>query len=115
MYVERFPGGGDKIRVSEGGGTEPVWAPGGRELFFKQGDRLLAVDVDTRTGFSAGRPRLVLSGVYAAQDGGQDFDVSPDGQTFLMTQPTNESERAPRRINVVVNWFSELQRLVPVK
>jgi hypothetical protein len=92
-----------------------VWAPNGRELFFRQGDQLLAVDVDTRTGFSAGRPRLVLSGVYAASDGRQDVDVSPDGQTFLMLQPTNESERAPRRINVVVNWFSELQRLVPTR
>jgi hypothetical protein len=42
-----------------------------------------------------------------------DYDVSPDGQRFLMLKPVEHSATAPTEINVVQNWFEELKRRVP--
>ena len=41
------------------------------------------------------------------------YDVSPDGQRFLMLKPTEQAQAAPTQINVVLNWFEELKRRVP--
>ena len=73
-------------------------------------------DVNTSSGFTPGRPRVLFEGDFdAALNGGvrANYDVSPDGQRFLMLKPVGQERTAPTQINVVLNWTEELKRLVP--
>jgi Tol biopolymer transport system component/predicted Ser/Thr protein kinase len=110
VYVQAWPGPGERTVVSTDGGREPVWSRDGRELFYRNGDRMMAVSVGTGDTFTAGKPALLFSGRYAF-DLLHDYDVSPDGQRFLMIQEDEEASRP--RFHVVLNWFSELERLAP--
>jgi eukaryotic-like serine/threonine-protein kinase len=113
IYVQPYPGPGGKWQISTDGGTEPVWNPNGRELFYRSGDKMMAVDIATQPSFTAGRPRMLFEGPYEpALFPIPDYDVSPDGQRFLMLKPSEE-EGAPTQINVVLNWFEELKQKVP--
>jgi len=110
VYVRPFPGAGEKFVISNGGGTEPVWARSGRELFFRNGDRFMAVDVGAGSAFSAGRPRLMFTMHTQSSLGRTSYDVSPDGQTFVMTD-SGEEDRAAEQVMLLQNWFDELKRL----
>jgi Tol biopolymer transport system component len=111
VYVQPFPGPGSKWQIStEGGGGDenpPRWARNGRELFYRNGSKMMVVDIQTEPTFTAGKPRLLFEGQYGAW-----WDVAPDGQRFLMVQPV-EPEQPATQINVVLNWFEELRRRVP--
>jgi Tol biopolymer transport system component/predicted Ser/Thr protein kinase len=114
IYVQPYPGPGGKWQISTEGGTEPVWNPNGRELFYRSGDKMMAVDIATQPGFAAGTPRMLFEGLYdPAPYPLANYDVSPDGQRFLMLKPTEHEQAAPTQINVVLNWFEELKRRVP--
>ena len=112
IYVQPYPGPGGKWQISTEGGTEPLWNRNGRELFYRSGDRMMAVDITTQPGFSAGKPKLLFEGPYEPTLTNANYDVSPDGQRFLMLK-AGETEAAPTQINVVLNWFEELKRRVP--
>jgi eukaryotic-like serine/threonine-protein kinase len=115
IYVRSYPGPGGKWQISTEGGTEPVWNPKGRELFYRNGNKMVAVDVSTQPTFSAGKPKMLFEGPYVPTPRSfPDYDVSPDGQRFLMLK-ANEQAQAPAQINVVLNWFEELKRRVPAK
>ena len=114
IYVQPFPGPGGKWQISADGGIEPVWNPNGRELFYRAGNRMMAVAVTTQPTFSPGRPAMLFAGDYLASPfpaTGVTYDVSGDGQRFLMVKETPQVSQI--RINVVANWFEELKRLVP--
>ena len=64
IYVQPYPGPGGKWQISTEGGTEPVWNPNGRELFYRSGDKMMAVDIATQPGFAAGKPRMLFEGPY---------------------------------------------------
>jgi hypothetical protein len=64
IYVQPYPGPGGKWEISTEGGTEPVWNPNGQELFYRSGDKMMAVDVTTQLGFAAGKPRMLFEGPY---------------------------------------------------
>ena len=114
IYVSAFPGPGGKFEISTEGGTEPAWNRNGRELFFRSGDKMMAVDVATQATFSAGKPKMLFQGLYQPNPTmNANYDVTPDGQRFLMIKPTSVQEAAPTQINVVFNWFEELKRRVP--
>jgi serine/threonine-protein kinase len=114
IYVQTYPGPGGKWQISTEGGTEPVWNPNGRELFYRSGDKLMAVDIATQPGFSAGKPRVLFEGRYEPTPATfPNYDVSPDGQRFLMLKPSEQEAAAATQINVVLNWFEELKRRVP--
>ena len=115
IYVHAFPSLGGKIQISTEGGTEPVWNRNGRELFFRSGDKMMSVDVTPSQGtLSASRPKMLFQGVYLPNPTlNANYDVSPDGQRFLMIRPTSAQESAPTQINIVLNWFEELKRRVP--
>jgi Tol biopolymer transport system component len=114
VYVQPYPGPGGKWQISTGGGTEPVWNPNGRELFYRSGGKMMAVDIATQPGFSAGKPRVLFEGQYQPTPATfPNYDVSPDGQRFLMLKASESAETAPTQINVVLNWFEELKRRVP--
>jgi Tol biopolymer transport system component len=114
VYVQPFPGPGGKRQISTGGGTEAVWNPNGKELFYRDGNKLMAVDVATQPGFSASKPKLLFEGRYQPTPlTFPNYDVSHDGQRFLMLKPVEAGEGAPAQINIVLNWFEELKRRVP--
>jgi eukaryotic-like serine/threonine-protein kinase len=114
IYVQPYPGPGGKWQISTEGGTEPVWNPNGRELFYRSGDKMMAVDITTQPGFAAGTPRTLFEGRYEAGPFPiANYDVSPDGQRFLMLKSSEQGQAVPAQINVVLNWFEELKRSVP--
>jgi len=114
IYVQPYPGPGEKWQISTEGGTEPVWNPNGRELFFRNGDKMMAADVTTQPSFSAGKPRMLFEEQFEpAPATFPNYDVSPDGQRFLMLKLVEQAEAAPTQINVVLNWFEELKQKVP--
>jgi len=114
IYVQPYPGPGSKWQISTEGGTEPVWNPNGRELFYRSGDKMIAVEITTQPGFSAGKPKVLFEGPYVPTPSTfPNYDVSPDGQRFLMFKPSEQAQAAPTQINVVLNWFEELKQKVP--
>ena len=104
--------------ISPSGGTMPVWARSGTELFYLDGtNTLTAVPVRTTPTFSAGTPTK-LFGVRDVPGGaGRTYDVSPDGQRFLVIKDgaSGDQTSTPSSIVVVVNWSEELKQRVPVK
>ncbi len=110
IYVRPFPGSGGKWQISTGGGIAPQWAANGRELFYLNGDQMMVVPVTTENSFQPGTPRPLFTHVHP---GGPppNYAVAHDAQRFVMLQPT-EPEMEPQ-INIVLNWFEELKRLVP--
>ena len=114
VYVQRFPAGGRVIPISTGGGGEAVWSRDGRELFYRHGNQLLAVEVDTSGEFTVGRPSVVFEELYDTDPfagGNPNYDVSLDGERFLMVMGV--SAGATATVTVVQHWFEELKRLVP--
>ena len=123
IYVRPFPAvDGGRWQISPEGGTRPAWSRNGRELFYLDANDLLtAVSVATGATFSAGKPVKLLNTRYYAGSTtrGYDlrgYDVSPDGQRFLMVKEHGtESTPAPpsTAIVVVLNWAEELKQRVP--
>jgi len=114
VYLRPYPGPDIKFLVSEEreGGGEPLWSPDGTELFYRSGDQVMVVSVQTEPTFRAGRPEVLFEGSYRSTQnpaGLQYYDLSPDGERFLMIKKDDD----PAQINVVLNWFEELNRLVP--
>jgi hypothetical protein len=109
--MKPYPGPGEEMTISTGGGNEPMWARSG-ELFYRQGDAMMVVDITTTPTVSVGKPRLLFEKRYNRSNSfWPNYDVTPDGQRFLMV--SDGSQEAPTRINIVLNWFEELKRLVP--
>ena len=111
IYVRPFPGSGAKQQVSIAGGTEPRWNPDGKELFYRDGDQMMVVDVERDEELALGKPRLLFS---FRSPSGAGYDVAPDGQRFVMLSDA-ESRTQPNALIVVLNWFDELERLVPTE
>jgi serine/threonine-protein kinase len=115
VYVQPYPGPGGKWPISQDGGTEPVWNPNGKELFYRSGNKLMAVEVTTQFGFATSKPRTLFQGPYTSTGATLPFyDVSPDGQRFLMLKGSDQAA-SMNQIVVVQNWFTELQQRVPTR
>jgi Tol biopolymer transport system component len=114
VYVRPFPGPGGKMQISIEGGTEPMWARNGRELYYRNGDKMMVAAVGTQPAFAAAKPRLLFEGHYETglSPFESNYDVGPDGQRFLMIK-ASEQESAATQLNVVLNWSDELRRLAP--
>jgi hypothetical protein len=107
VYVAAFPDPGPRIPISADGGSMPLWSRDGRELFYCQGDRLMAVSLTPGATLTVGPPRLLHEGPYRLQPGFfTAFSVSRSGR-FLRVQPAQPPEPI-KRVNLVLNWFSEL-------
>lgn len=109
VYVQPYPGPGGKWQVSTDGGYFQRWARSGRELFYRNGDKIMAVDVQTSPTFRSGTPQVLWEGRY---EGGPNWDVAPDGKRFLMIKGAGD-QSAPGQMQVVTEWFDELRRRVP--
>jgi eukaryotic-like serine/threonine-protein kinase len=121
VFVRPFPNvGGGQWPVSRAGGTRPLWARNGKELFYVgPGGELLGVPVEARgETWNAGPPTKLVERRYlvAAGTAGRTYDVSPDGRRFLMLKASGtDAGAAPPAIIVVQHWDEELKRLVPTK
>ena len=108
VYVASFPDASIKRMISRGGGAEPRWARSGRELFFKSGGKLMAVDVSSGPTFSSGVPRpLFPVDMYRAAFNRQQYDVAPDDRRFVMIRELGAG--AQREQVYVEHWFTELR------
>jgi serine/threonine-protein kinase len=113
IYMRPFPGPGEEWTISTEGGKEPVWARKVGQLFYRDGDAMMAVDI-TSTPTAVGKPRKVFERPYNRSDAvWPNYDVSPDGQRFLMVK--GSPPMPATRINVVLDLSDELKRLVPAK
>ena len=114
VYVQSFPDPSiQRWKVSLGSGSEPLWTKGGRELVYRKGDSVMAVSMDLAHNRS-GQPVALFGGPYPDSPGWtrpRSYDVSRDGERFLMLKRPPQKERP--RVNVVVNWFDELRAKVP--
>ena len=120
VYVQAFPGPGPKIQVSSDGGTDPVWKRSGGELYFRNGDKMMAVQVSTAPTFAAGHPRTLWEGHYShgmstscGPPGAtsSNYDVTADGQRFLMIKDEAPDTAVSKQIVVVLGWADEVNRL----
>jgi hypothetical protein len=110
IYVQAFPGGGQKQRVSNAGGQEPLWARDGSRLFYRRENLVVAVTIGPGPGLNLGRSDVVFEGVYepAAGNGAPNYEVSADGKRFLMIRRNDLSMFAATELVIVVNWSAEL-------
>jgi hypothetical protein len=110
IYVQPWPALDRKWPISTGGGREPLWGPRGEELFYRTGNKVMAVPVGSGTDFQAGAPRELFQGRFWSEPSGDySYDISPDGRRFLMIEP-DTTERT--EVRVIVNWGTELEQLL---
>jgi len=105
VYVRSFPVPGGKVQVSLSGGGEPRWSRDGRELFYRNGDQMLAATVQSRPAFGVQRRTELFRGNFPYDPYFAEYDVTPDGRHFLMAQ----GEQASQGFIVVLNWFDQLR------
>ena len=110
IYVQPYPGPGRRDRVSVNGGSEPNWSkdPRRRELYYRQGDHIMAVAFQSGTPFSFSPARSLFE--YRNADSSQppSYDVAADGR-FLMVK----NSAAARSIVVTIGWLAELKQRLP--
>lgn len=109
VYVQPFPGPGERFVVSQDGGREPVWSPTGNEIFYRSvdGQRMMVVDVSTEAGLRIGRPRILFTGQFQPGAFWSEYDVTVDGKRFLMVEG---GELTRSRLQVVLHWADDVRR-----
>ena len=112
VFVRTFPDGGGPWQISNEGGRSPRWSPDGREIFYVDGGALMAVTVETSNGVRILGARKLFEGPY--KNNSHSYDVSRDGERFLMIQEVEPSSTdSSADLVIVLDWFEELKRLVP--
>ncbi len=106
VLVTPFPGGGMRWLIAAG--TDPAWAPDGREMYYRSGPRLMAARIDMTSGVRVLSHRVVIEPFLPPLY--DDYDIHPDGRTLVMVKPAGNTQG--REVAMVVNWFDELRRLV---
>lgn len=113
VYVKPFPGGEAKWQVSTDGGWHPMWAGNGRELFYRNGDRMIVVDYSAHgSDFLPKPPRELFTVPTTGDVVRSTYDVTADGKRFMVLVPQETDEAPTRKLHVVLNWVEELERLV---
>ena len=113
FYVRRFPGGRSKQLVSTEGGTLPRWNPDGQELFYRNGDKMMSVAVQSEGELVLGKPTLLFEKRFFS-DLFTTINVTPDGQRFLYLDDS-AAEPPPTELVLIQNFSEELKRLVPAE
>jgi serine/threonine protein kinase len=113
VYVQSFPAGGGKWQVSTHGGVQPHWRHDGKELFYLAPDsKMMSVTVKAGTTFEAGTPEPLFQtriyGLAVSSYYSQQYDVTPDGQRFLLDLDASDVNAAP--LTVVLDWTAGLQK-----
>jgi Tol biopolymer transport system component len=109
VYIQNFPGPGGKWQISTAGGAEAHWRADGKELYYRAPDqKLMAVEIQTAGGFSAGVPQALFAGRFDTGTARNRYFPTADGKRFLTVAPLGREAMTPT--TVVLNWFAELQR-----
>jgi len=122
VYVAPYPAMEPRERISTEGGLHPLWAPDGRELYYRMGTtaedmeqrflgqntRVMAVSIETKPALKAGQPRKLFEGPYF--ESGHDIAITPDGKGFILIRENDTT--GPKQIEVVVHWPEELKEKV---
>jgi Tol biopolymer transport system component len=121
VYVQPFPKTGAKHRVTQQAAALPLWSPDGQELFYLNlnGGQLMGIDITTDAAFAFGNEQaLGIRGFIGQGLLTRSYDITPDGQRFLMVFPAAQADSvtatSDEQINIVLNWFEELKERVPV-
>jgi serine/threonine-protein kinase len=113
VYVRPFPAEGDlRWQISTEGGAQPVWSRSGKELFFLRDHQMMAAPISTEGTFVHGKPILLFEGRFDKPFDRPNFDVTPDDKGFIMVKMM-EPEASATQLNLVIDWFAELERRVP--
>ena len=117
IYVHSFPVITGRHSVSPGLGTDPVWSPDGRTLYYRSGSRFLAVDVTTEPVFAVlSAPDVLFDEPNYSRilnlGGVRTWDVHPDGSRFIMVASAGRGGGTPSQVYLVTNWFEELRQLM---
>jgi Tol biopolymer transport system component len=105
IYAVSFPEGRGRVQISNNGGIAPKWSRGGKEIVYSDFDgNLMSVEVDASQGLKAGTPKRL----FRLPEGTFGFDVTSDGERFLVNVPVIKSSSAP--LNVIVNWTAALPK-----
>ena len=123
VYVQPYPGRGEKIRISSAGGYEPIWVRTGREIVYRASGQdglrqYYAVAIRSLSPFQFDAPRLLFTtrpGEYDSTMPIRGWDAAADGQRFLMMRPLPSGDTPVTEIHAVLNWTEELKRRVPAK
>lgn len=107
IFVERFPNLGQRLQISTDGGSAPLWSPDGSKIFYRNGSAVYAVPIEVGQEFGAGKPVLLFENDRILRDLRRNYDVSRDGQRFLMIK-AGHPERTSSRISLVLDWFSDV-------
>ena len=108
VFVTSYPEPGGHVQVSIAGATSPAWSPDSKELYYFEKDRLIAVQIETEPGFRVVNRETLFTGNYSQYRWQRQYDVHPDGNDFVMIESPAGGE-----VEIVVNWFTELERLLP--
>ena len=113
IYVRSFPSGEGEWQISTGGGVQPRWRRDGKELYFIALDgKLMAVSIASGATFSAGTPQTLFQtriyGLIPSNYYTQQYDVTPDGQRFLINVDATDTNAAP--LTVVLDWTAGLKK-----
>ncbi len=107
VYVQRYPEMIRRLQISTDGGSDPMWSPDGKELFYRNGDQMRVVTL-TAEGTIKTKLRVLFEGAFVGSgpSGHPCYDVSPDGSGFVMlvTDPTHDL--LPRELHVVLDWYA---------
>jgi serine/threonine-protein kinase len=114
VYVRTYPDTGGRWQVSVDGGQYPRWSRDGREIFFRVGRSVVVASVDREgEGVGFGKPRELFEGNFLDLYPFAAYDVTGDGQRFLMFPGTSSSTDDPGEVILVLDWLKELRSLVP--
>jgi serine/threonine-protein kinase len=123
VYVRPYPPGGGRWQVSDGGGAYPRWARDGRELFYRTDTGIMSAPIEAAGDtLRVGKPSVVLNGPFRGGTTGlgvggysfADYDVTPDGQRFVMFPASAGAGQAEHpHVTLVTRWFEDLARTVP--
>jgi len=122
VYIRPFPEvGRAKQKVSTDGGNNPLWSTNGDVLYYRDQDAIMAVTVESDPDLKLGNPSMLFRGPYDTSESnvGASWNIHPDGKRFLMMKQASTAEDGSelvfrKKINIVLNWFEELEERVPV-
>ena len=114
VYVRPYPGPDPPTKITSGGFLRPVWSRDGKQLYYRKGrSKMLVVDVTPGQPFKAGTPEVLFEKGYGATIPIRSYDVDDEGHFVMVTQ-AEERPQPVTQIHVVLNWFTDLNKLVPV-
>jgi Tol biopolymer transport system component len=115
LYVQAYPRGGNKIRVSTDGADEAIWLANGKELLFRSGFKFLSAAVRSAMPFRIDPPGVLFEakpGEYDATAPIRSWDATADGRKFVIARSVPSKEQPVVRLNLIANWKLDLERRV---